>query len=160
MEKRLSEEEEKKIKIMSALPFFKPFTGEELRLLLAGSRWLKCAPGEPVVREGDTECSFYVILKGRAEVRKRNGIALLKKPLGSLGAGQCFGEMSLVTGKPRNADVVACTETYVLRIGADALNRETGSYEMRSLQFKFYKIFSEILAKRLDALDREFVKFY
>ncbi|MFO0754418.1 MAG: cyclic nucleotide-binding domain-containing protein [Thermodesulfovibrionales bacterium] len=80
---------------------------------------------------------LYVILKGRAEVRKRNGIALLKKP-GSLGAGQCFsGEMSLVTGKPRNADVVACTETYVLRIGADALNRETGSYEMRSLQFKF-----------------------
>ncbi|MBZ0155839.1 MAG: cyclic nucleotide-binding domain-containing protein [Alphaproteobacteria bacterium] len=160
MEKKLSEEEEKKIKIMQALSFFKPFTGEELVLILATSRWLKCSAGEPVVREGDTECSFYIILKGSVEVQKKTGVAHLKKTLGLLSTGQCFGEMSLVTGETRNADVIACTETYVLKIDAAVLNKDTDSFKMRSLQFKFYKIFAEILAKRLNALDREFVKLY
>jgi CRP-like cAMP-binding protein len=72
--------------------------------------------------------------------------------------GQCFGEMSVLTGQPRSADAVVEEETYVLKIDADTLNKETDSFDFRSIQFKFYKIFSEILAQRLAMTNMLLVK--
>jgi CRP/FNR family cyclic AMP-dependent transcriptional regulator len=48
---------------------------------------------------------FYLILDGRAEVRKGSRV------LATLGRGQFFGEMSLIDEQPRSADVVAVSPT-------------------------------------------------
>jgi len=48
---------------------------------------------------------FYLILDGKAEVRKKGKI------LASLQKGQFFGEMSLIDEQPRSADVVAVAPT-------------------------------------------------
>ncbi len=48
---------------------------------------------------------FYLILDGKAEVRKKG------KVLASLQKGQFFGEMSLIDEQPRSADVVAVAPT-------------------------------------------------
>jgi hypothetical protein len=154
----LSEEDEKKISIMQSLPFFRPFTEQELFVILDTSRWLRCSPGDIVVKEGDTEHSFYIILKGSIRIQKRVGAASMKKPISYLKKGQCFGEMSVLTGQPRSADAVAEEETYVLKIDADTLNKETDSFEFRSMQFKFYKIFCEILSHRLNMTNSLLVK--
>jgi len=156
--KILSEEDEKKIMIMRSVPFFRPFTEKELSVILDTSRWLRCSPGDIVVKEGDTEHSFYIVLKGSIRIQKRVGLTSLKKPVGHLKKGLCFGEMSLLTGQPRSADAVAEEETYLLKIDADTLNKETDSFDFRSIQFKFYKIFCEILAQRVDLTNKLVVK--
>lgn len=156
--RKLSEEDEKKLKIMEALPFFKPFNRDELITVLDNSSWLKFDYSDTIVKEGATENSFYIILKGSVSIRKETGIANVKKPIYTLRKGECFGEMSVITGKPRSAHVIADEETYLLKIDASTLNKETESFELRSFQFKFYKIFSEILADRPNMIDEKFVR--
>jgi NADH dehydrogenase len=60
-------------------------------------------PGQDVFREGELGDRLYIILKGEAEVRRREGTADVV--LARLGAGQCFGEMALVNMATRNATV-------------------------------------------------------
>jgi CRP-like cAMP-binding protein len=158
MEKNISEEEEKKIAIMRALPFFDPFTDNELFIILKTSVWLKCDPGDIVVNEGETGKSFFVILKGSISIQRKIGRANIKKRILCLKKGQCFGEVAVVTGQQRAADAVAECETYVLKIDADALDEETESCEFRLIQLKYYKIFSKILALRLILTDDMLIK--
>ncbi len=153
MEKEISEEYEKKIKIMRSLPFFDPFTDRELLILLKTSTWLKCDAGDIIVHEGETGKSFFVILKGRICINRKIGVNNKKKAILCLTKGQCFGEVAVVTGQPRAADAVVECETYILKIDADDLDKETESFEFRSIQFKYYQIFSKILAQRLILTD-------
>jgi CPA1 family monovalent cation:H+ antiporter len=57
-------------------------------------------PGERIVRAGDRADACYFIASGAAEVRQPD------RTIG-LGSGDFFGELALLTGRPRQADVVA-----------------------------------------------------
>lgn len=72
-------------------------------------------PREPLVTRGEAGESMFVILAGGVEVvgRTENGSRVI---LARLGAGEFFGEMSLLTGAPRNATVRAEIDTLVLEI--------------------------------------------
>ena len=65
----------------------------------------------PIVRAGDAGEAFYVILSGRAEVRRGRGRATTE-----IGPGAYFGEMALLDGAPRSATVVAKRETVCLML--------------------------------------------
>ena len=65
----------------------------------------------PIVNAGDRGEAFYVILTGRAKVRRGRGRAAAE-----LGPGAYFGEMALVDGAPRSATIVAETETVCLML--------------------------------------------
>ncbi len=62
--------------------------------------------------------------------------------------GNCFGEMSIVTGKPRSADVIAKEDTVVFKIVPDFL--EDSKEANMLIQLKFYKNFSRGLADKLE----------
>lgn len=150
VEKKISQEDENKLRIMRTTAFFSPFTDDELSIILRTSTWLKCGSGDIVLREGESsDPSFFVILKGRVCIQKRIGGSNMKKTIGRLKRGECFGEMSVIRRQQRSADVVAEEETYVIKIDSDTLKKETDSFDLRTIQFKFYKAFSEILAERL-----------
>jgi small-conductance mechanosensitive channel/CRP-like cAMP-binding protein len=71
--------------------------------------------GEPVIEEGAAGDSMFVMLRGAANVFiSKNGS---KIQVARLGAGDCFGEMSLLTGEPRSATVRADGDCYVMEIG-------------------------------------------
>jgi CRP/FNR family transcriptional regulator, cyclic AMP receptor protein len=65
-------------------------------------------PGEAIVREGSTGTAIYIVLSGRARVERSGEV------LGSLRAGDFFGELALIEEHPRSASVVADDETECL----------------------------------------------
>ena len=66
--------------------------------------------GDVIIRQGDAGEEFFLISDGTVEVMREG------HDVASLGAGDFFGEASLITGEPRNATVVAKDnlDTYVL----------------------------------------------
>ena len=64
---------------------------------------------------------MYLITQGTVSVRTRQGTQ--EKEVAQLGSGQCFGEMSLLTGEPRSATIVALTEVECYRLHADAFRK-------------------------------------
>ena len=69
-----------------------------------------------IIKEGSIKpYSMYIILSGSARVVKDYGKSE-QKIVGTLGAGDLFGETSLLMSKPRNATVVTKEETLVLEI--------------------------------------------
>ncbi len=71
--------------------------------------------GERVIQEGAEGDSMFVLLRGAARVWvSKNGSSI---PVATLSAGDCFGEMSLLTGESRTATVQAESDCYVLEIG-------------------------------------------
>lgn len=87
--------------------------------------------GEHAVKRGACSDAIYFIDRGRAEVR---GMGRAE----GLGPRELFGEIGLLTGQPRNADVVARTTLRLLRLGRDTFGRYVESLpdvvgELRSL---------------------------
>ena len=88
---------------------------EQLNQMVNQARLKLFGRGEPVIEEGAAGDSMFVMLRGAANVFvSKNGS---KIRVASLGAGDCFGEMSLLTGEPRSATVRAHGDCYVMEIG-------------------------------------------
>jgi CRP/FNR family transcriptional regulator, cyclic AMP receptor protein len=73
--------------------------------------------GEMIIQENDLGETAYVIKQGQVEVSKE--LHGEKVHLAYLGAGETFGEMSMIDEKPRSATVTAVTETLVSEIRRD-----------------------------------------
>ena len=63
--------------------------------------------------------SMYVIIRGSVKVQIPE--MSYQKTINTLGVNDFFGEMSLLTGEPRSANVIAEVESEVLRIDKDGL---------------------------------------
>lgn len=148
----VTDENRRKISILKGIPFFQPFTEEELAYLTRESLWVKGSSGQTILREGSTDCAFFIVLKGNVCVRKK-GVGTVN--LSTLGTGDCFGEMSVITGEPRSAEIVANQETYLLQIDGKMLNAESDQLILKSIQLKFYKIFARILSSRLETANKQ-----
>jgi type IV pilus assembly protein PilB len=68
-------------------------------------------PTTAIVREGAPGTSMFFITAGMVEVRKKDANTGIDFLITELGPGQNFGEMSLLTGKPRSASVIAVHAT-------------------------------------------------
>ena len=104
---------------LTKVPIFAPLCEEEIQKLAETSTRRVFAPGEAIVRKGQEGGSMYVIVKGSVSVQlpTTNGPATINK----LQVNDFFGEMSLLTGEPRTANVVAEDETEVLQIRKAAI---------------------------------------
>ncbi len=99
-------------------------------------------PGETIVAQGTMEPDFHVIIEGVAAVvaQTREGES---RELGRLGFGECVGEMSLLTGDPASADVVAVTRTTTYSVS------QAGLAAIGGLRAQLIEALSAILAARL-----------
>jgi CPA1 family monovalent cation:H+ antiporter len=95
---------------LAEIPLFDGLSKRQLRRIAKLARTRRFAPGAAMVRSGDPGRSFYVVLDGSAKVVRAGGRAR------RLGAGDYFGEMALLDGAPRSADVVAEGELLALTI--------------------------------------------
>lgn len=104
---------------LSAVDIFSPLSSDELGALASNACGRVFAPGETIIRAGDSGASMFVVHRGSVDVRlDQNGQT---KTLKRLREGEFFGEMALFTGEPRTANVVAAEETEVLEIDHEAM---------------------------------------
>jgi Cyclic nucleotide-binding domain len=74
-----------------------------------------------IVKQGDPGDSMYFILEG--ELRARINVLGQESILSTLSPGDFFGDMSLFDHGPRSADVVANSDSLVVRITAAAFDK-------------------------------------
>ena len=104
---------------LQEIPMFVPLGEEELEKLAKGSSTRVYAPGEAIVRRGQEGNSMFVIVRGLVKVQIPEND--YQKTINKLRANDFFGEMSLLTGQPRTATVIAEEETEVIQIKKTAL---------------------------------------
>jgi small-conductance mechanosensitive channel/CRP-like cAMP-binding protein len=92
------------ISLMEKVEVLAPLNKAELGSLVQQVSIQSFAAGELAVRQGEPGDSFYIIEKGRVEVivEKAEGEAVV---VATLGQGNFFGEMSLLTGEVRTASI-------------------------------------------------------
>ena len=103
-------------------PLFSGVPREELATLLSLAAPSKVAAGSVVVREGEPGDSLFLIASGRLRVSTKSdkGEEII---LAELGPGDFFGEVALLTRRPRTATVTAVTESELLRVDQANLAR-------------------------------------
>lgn len=121
------------------LSFFHNFTKEQVRELVTASNVVRVRQGRAIIRKGDIEDVFYILLSGRVNVSNEG------RTLAVINSGECFGEMSLISNKPRHATVAAETDCTLLKISSILLNRSS-----ERVQLLFYQNFASALVRRLE----------
>jgi small-conductance mechanosensitive channel/CRP-like cAMP-binding protein len=101
--------------------FFERLTDEQLDALLPRGRLEHFGRGEKLIVQGDQGESMFVLVEGEVDVLvNHNGTSTQVETLRS---GDCFGEMSLLTGEARRATVLARTDCEVIEIGKEVLGK-------------------------------------
>jgi len=96
--------------------------------------------GSVIINEGDPGSSMYVIASGEVKVYTRGTGTTGTVYLANLGEGEFFGEVSVLTGKPRTATITAAQRTELLRLDRDKLDGVLKQYPgMRKVLDDFYK---------------------
>jgi small-conductance mechanosensitive channel len=87
---------------------------------------LEVAPyvaGETITRQGAVAHWLYILRSGKAEVRRHLDESALTKTVATIEAPGFFGEMGMLTGAPRRADVIAITDVECYRLDKTGFER-------------------------------------
>jgi len=109
-------------RFLRSLPLFSTLSDDSMEQLLAKMKVKTFPPGALMVRFGRPGTFLGVILEGEAEAIRTDKLGR-RRMLGKIGKGEYFGEMSLMTGEPTCADVVAREECRVALIPADVFSK-------------------------------------
>ncbi len=103
-------------------PLFATFSSKELLAVIRGLNLLTFEPGEIIVSEGEPGSSLFVLASGSVRVYVRNS-SWGNKEVRTLDEGEFFGEISLLSGKPRTATITAATPAEILELDRNTLDR-------------------------------------
>lgn len=120
-------------------PLFENLTRDELDAVIARMHLEQFGEGDIVITEGENGCSLYVVMDGTVKVftRGAKGESVL---LATLGAGDFFGEISILTGRPRTATITASTATELLRLDKQDLDELSKTMpRIREVLEEFYQ---------------------
>jgi serine/threonine protein kinase len=131
-------DDEERFAVMRKLRFFHDFSHSEIREVMRAGVWTECQPGEPVLRPGDIDDRFYIVVSGTVRLSRGGDI------VGRVPAGGCFGEASFAEGSRRDTVVEAETAVTMLKVTATLLEQTSISCQLR-----FNKVFLRELIGRL-----------
>lgn len=130
---------------------------EELSWLDAQMPEGKASAGDYLIRAGDAGNSLYLLLSGAIEVRIPARDGGPGKRVNVFEAGMAFGEMGLLDGSPRSADVVALSDLHYRVIRRDLFERLDEEYPR--LKIALLEQISMLLSSNLRKLTTEVSAF-
>ncbi|MGB0387118.1 MAG: cyclic nucleotide-binding domain-containing protein [Ardenticatenaceae bacterium] len=103
---------------LRSLPLLEELNNAQIKRLAAGAQLHQYTTDEALVRQGEEGDSLFIIKSGHTGIyiKDQNG-GKGQLRVDERTAGEFFGEMSLLTGEPRSASVIAEAETEVITIG-------------------------------------------
>jgi len=135
---RKAEIVDRRIGLISDVDFLKDIDRNSKVFLASHLREYWFETGETIVERGAAGTDFFIIDQGRVSVYLDD----TQKAVAHLESRDFFGEMSLLTGEPRSATIIADEETLLL-----VLEKETMSYVLKQ-NFDIAQVLSSILAER------------
>ena len=100
---------------LRAIPFFADLTEQDLETLLDRHRLAEVVPGQTLVMEADWGENLMVVMSGLAKVRSFNADGE-ESVLSLVGGGELLGEISVLDGDARSADVVTLSTVRLLKL--------------------------------------------
>lgn len=120
-------------------PLFEVLSEEERTALVREMELESHDEGSVIITEGQPGASMYVIASGEVKVFT-NGAGGSALYLARLGEGDFFGEVSMLTGKPRTATITAAQRTELLRLDKEKLDNALAMYPgIRKVLNDFYQ---------------------
>jgi serine/threonine protein kinase len=123
---------------IKSLGFFKGFSDADIWELIRACTWQTFSPGHSIIREGDMDNSFYIVLSGVIIIEKEGSVVNI------LQEGDCFGEMGFLTRARRIASAIARTEVSLMKVNDSTIDRAADGTQLR-----FHKAFVRTLIERL-----------
>jgi small-conductance mechanosensitive channel/CRP-like cAMP-binding protein len=112
----------KRLRALEHVEIFDSLTPEEREYLAARLRDAQFAAGETVTRQGAVAHWLYVLCEGTVKIRRRSAEdPSLATTVATIHAPGFFGEMGMLAGEPRRADVIAMTEVECYRLDKEGL---------------------------------------
>lgn len=102
-------------RMLRKVDFFAPLTVGQLEEVLPRVMLFSGDPGETVFKKGTVGDAFYIVYKGRVEVRLPK-LVFLSTKVADLGPGSFFGEMALISSEPRTATAVCAEQTLLFTL--------------------------------------------
>jgi hypothetical protein len=131
-------DDEERFALLRKLRFFHDFSHAEIREVMRAGCWMECKPGEPVLRPGDTDDRFYVVVSGRVRVIRGGEV------VGRVESGGCFGEAAFAEVSRRDTMIEAEAPTTLVKVAATLLEQASIACQLR-----FNKVFLRELIERL-----------
>ncbi len=128
--------------LIAISPIFSPLNFEERAHFVSSFVPKGFKKGDVIIKENDVGDKMYFVRTGEVEVtteKDGNTISLSK-----LGPGGFFGEVSVITGKPRTASVTALTEVNLVEIAKDDIDEEIMSHP------EILEILNQYIQKRVE----------
>lgn len=130
------------VDLLKKAPLFSRLSRKGLEAIVNSATEKAFEAGERILGEGESGVGFYLILEGKAQVTRAG------KELATLDAGNFFGELAVLDGEPRTADVAALTDTKCLVLTRWAMKSIISSHPDVALEML------EELARRLRGSNR------
>lgn len=141
------------LKDIKKFEIFKPFQENELLNLLSMSKIKRYIPEEIIFNQGSSDTWIYFLIYGKIKLMK-NG-----KPVAIFeNRGDVFGEMGAIDCAPRSASAIAVGETVCLSSDIYYIEQLSGN-EKSSFGYVIYRVFSDLLTKRLRNTTNELMEY-
>jgi CRP-like cAMP-binding protein len=105
----------RRLQALSSVPPFAALVEDDKADIAERLQYAPFARGDVITKQGDKAHWLYILAYGEAEVLYEPPSGA-PQPIGTLHAGQFFGEMALLTGDARAATVVAKTDVECYRL--------------------------------------------
>jgi glutaminase len=129
------------------------FDGREIALLESILQKKSYCAGETILREGEVADSLHLLAAGSASVCLRLSNGTQSKRVSSIGPGLAFGELALLDGGVRSADVVADEPVVCYVLATEKLNSLATNYP--EIRHKLILNIARELSGRLRRADAE-----
>lgn len=119
--------------VLSGLPLFAGLEALVLKQIAESAEWLSLPGGATLFAAGEASDALYVVLSGCLGVFSPDSRDR-RRFMGRVLAGDTVGEMGLISGRARSANVVALRDTELARISSESFNRVFGQHPQAMLR--------------------------